>query len=333
MEFLTDTALHDAIVAVAGENRARCAVAFWGKGAETRVGDNARIICNLKMGGTNPWVIKKLMKQLGSDCVRQHDSLHAKVYLGRESAIITSANSSANGLGFEGKASYWREAGVRVTELSNVERWFEWLWERESRAITNADLKAAKATWKNRQRNLPTLPTFENFDVEQSRMPWPIYYVDSNWEYEEENIKNQGFTLDESLSERIDNGPELEHEDDIELMRDRWFLYWAARSNGRPAKRINLFWTHVGSQIIRGGFLMEEEKKPSDVLLASEEQPPIPFGIDSNFEDAFRQTISAPKFKPLTEETAGEHWYRDREPLLKPFWKELKANYMRLIGK
>lgn len=34
--------------------------------------------------------------------LRQSDYLHAKVYIGQEAAIVTSANASANGLGLEG---------------------------------------------------------------------------------------------------------------------------------------------------------------------------------------------------------------------------------------
>lgn len=333
MEFLTDTALHDAIVAITRESGARCAVAFWGKGAETRVGDDARIICNLKMGGTNPAVIEKLMQRLGSDCVRQHDSLHAKVYIGRESAIITSANASANGLGFEGTTSTWQEAGVRVREVSTVEKWFTDLWKRGTE-ITDEDLKAAKEAWKNRQRNLPTLTSFENFDVDQDRLPWVTYYQDATWIYNDDEISEQGLTLNKTLKHRIDDGAELHFDDEKDIIQDRWFLHWRTRNDGAPAQKIDLYWKHVGNQIVRGGFIWKGEETPSDVILASEDQPPVPFAINKLFEETFRQTISQKKFELFTlDDEENERWYRDREDLLRSFWKDLKVDYISLMGK
>ena len=61
-----------------------CALAFWGKceevytlkelAAETAV----RAICNLKMGGTNPKIIRELMKEENKE-FRHCNILHAKV--------------------------------------------------------------------------------------------------------------------------------------------------------------------------------------------------------------------------------------------------------------
>lgn len=77
-------------------------MAFWGKGAESLIfprPPHLQIVCNLKSGATNPKVIESIPRAF----VRQHDALHAKVYIGDDTAIICSANASANGLGFEGR--------------------------------------------------------------------------------------------------------------------------------------------------------------------------------------------------------------------------------------
>jgi hypothetical protein len=56
-------------------------------------GRNIRIICNLDMGGTNPQVIEILIN--GGAVIRQHERLHAKIYIGKYEAILTSANASS----------------------------------------------------------------------------------------------------------------------------------------------------------------------------------------------------------------------------------------------
>lgn len=332
MEFLTDTALHDAIVAIARESGARCAVAFWGKGAETRVGDNARIICNLRMGGTNPAVIEKLMKQLGRDHVRQCDKLHAKVYLGRESAIITSANSSANGLGFEGPDSYWLEAGVLVTELSNIESWFEALWKNGSRGISEADLQFANDAWNSRPKRELKIKSFANFEINQNRLPWIVPETEVEWGYKRKNIEEQGYPFNNITKKRIDDGLEIEFREEFEIMKFRWFLFFDDSKFESNPDNFELGWSYVGTDAIRGGFYWNNDNKERDVIL-SDANSYYPFEIDPEFRQAFLEVINKSNFNQFMKIEKGEKWYKNREHLLKPFWNELKIKYMSLIQK
>jgi hypothetical protein len=101
------------------------------------------------MGGTNPQVIRRLLDLVR---VRHCDALHAKIYLGSNRAIVTSANASANGLGIDGASSTtWIEAGYLTPDVTPIRIWFDALWE-SSNPITDADLTAAEATWLARQR-------------------------------------------------------------------------------------------------------------------------------------------------------------------------------------
>lgn len=145
MEFLTGIALHRAVERVLNNKAVKCAVAFWGAGAESLFGvdvKEARIICNLSMGGTNPTVIENLMKRYD---VRQCDALHAKVYIGDSKAVVGSANASTGGLGFEGKKG-WIEGGVEIQKVEPIVEWFDALWRDAdaTREISVADLESAK---------------------------------------------------------------------------------------------------------------------------------------------------------------------------------------------
>ncbi|MBC2382601.1 hypothetical protein HF257_22820 [Pseudomonas sp. WS 5106] len=148
---------------VAQEASLDVAIAFWGDGAEATIhpddGKPLRVICNLKSGGTNPAVIKLLVdraKEMAHVQIRQCDRLHAKLLVGPTSAIIGSANVSANGLGFEGvEVAHWLEAAIQTVDREEVEsaqEWFERLWlSTDSKPITDQDLAdAIEAYEKNR---------------------------------------------------------------------------------------------------------------------------------------------------------------------------------------
>jgi hypothetical protein len=158
------------------------AIAFWGDGAEAIIhphdGKPLRAICNLRSGGTNPAVIKLLVDRAKTSAhvqIRQCDRLHAKLLVGPTSAIIGSANVSANGLGFEGvEVAHWLEAAIQTFDREEVESaqdWFEQLWlSSDSRPITDKDLADATEAYENNRDGRPDYSrkgpfSFENYSV------------------------------------------------------------------------------------------------------------------------------------------------------------------------
>src|ERR1700722_20527201 len=135
MRLLSGTNLRESITRVSRGQNVCCAVAFWGRGASDLVGPllarNVRLICNLKMGGTNPEPIVELINS--GAVVQQVDRLHAKVYIGDDLAVVTSANASINGLGLEGDDLVgWIETGVEVP-AQDAPPWFEEIWKQSRR--------------------------------------------------------------------------------------------------------------------------------------------------------------------------------------------------------
>lgn len=139
----------------------KIAAAFWGEGAEQMFqgheGKTFQIICNLTMGGTNPEPIQRLMKTDGVE-VKMLNDLHAKVVLGEESAIVGSANFSANGLSLEeDEAPGWREAGLLTQDpqaLQSINAWFKSLW-RKAETIEDEGMEKAQAMWEKRRKIRP----------------------------------------------------------------------------------------------------------------------------------------------------------------------------------
>lgn len=135
----------------------RIAVAFWGQGAQDIIEASAnqyQIICNLKSGGTNPDVVRSVAAQANVS-ILQLDTLHAKVLISDNGALVSSANFSTNGLALEGfNSQTWEEAGVSLpgsaVERSAIIDWFEQLWDR-ARSISESDLEAAGRAWAQRR--------------------------------------------------------------------------------------------------------------------------------------------------------------------------------------
>lgn len=140
--------------AIKNADQVKLAVAFWGRDASNRLGlkPKAKVICNLKSGGTNPDEIRKMLNDKIE--VRQHNSLHAKIgCIGNEMSFVGSSNMSANGLGEEGGATKgWEESNIVFPNLEeNVEKRFDSLWN-SSKKITQKCLERAEESWRKRQQ-------------------------------------------------------------------------------------------------------------------------------------------------------------------------------------
>jgi hypothetical protein len=193
-QMITGSKLGSFLEKLADENDIRIAVAFWGDGACEKLKISSmnsppRIICNLQSGGTNPDEIKKiktsLSKQFGKDAqIRQHNKLHAKVYMSNARVVVGSSNASANGLSMQGRqCSGWAEANIHSVEpnlISETAEWFEALWTQAS-YITEDDLETAKAKWIPRRRTtLPEGHLHEPLDLFDELTKRPENYVDQN---------------------------------------------------------------------------------------------------------------------------------------------------------
>jgi hypothetical protein len=140
----------------------RMAVAFWGSGSIKALGldsgDPIQIVCNLTSGGTNPSVIRELIRR--GHGVRSDPRLHGKIYLGKGKTIIGSSNASANGLALEGnELKNWIEANVLTDDAEIVRRssaQFERSWAR-SEEITETMLRKAESDFRTRRRVAPII--------------------------------------------------------------------------------------------------------------------------------------------------------------------------------
>lgn len=132
--FLSNADLSAEIKIILAGGDVRCAVAFWGMGANAQFtppsGTRPRIICDVTLGGTSPIALSELGAP-SNENLRHIPGFHAKVYLSDKGAIVGSPNASRNGIGFDGPPNLI-EAGILLDPneqaFAETARWFETMW-------------------------------------------------------------------------------------------------------------------------------------------------------------------------------------------------------------
>jgi hypothetical protein len=330
--FLYGKDLDDAIREILERDNARMAVAFWGAGISELMpesGDNSQqLICNLMSGATNPHEIDKIRKYVN---VHQVDDLHAKVYLCDTHAIVTSANASANGLGFEGKEqSRWQEAGVLVKDTISIEQWFKDLWA-SSRPVKDDDIEKALEVWKPRQQCKPTVP-FARYVIPEDDVPLPLWYQSSNWTPRKEAVADQVGELTPEIEWAMDYGVEVyTNEDRTFFDQPRWVLHFRLGKSGKVTPKFKLEWAYT-DMLLKGVCEHEGYKGAYDCVIATNNPPPPPFDEkEPRLKEAFRSVINRKEYKFLLDDIKeSESWYAPRLGDIRAFWLDVKTEYNKL---
>jgi hypothetical protein len=327
MAFLSGNCLTEAIREVLSGSDVRCAVAFWGQGADGlfQPVKGARIVCNLLSGGTNPAVIELLVKS-GAN-VKHSDDLHAKVYLSNLGAVVGSANASANGLGLEaGEQAYWVEAGAKLDNTKVVADWFEELW-RVSRPISNADIAGAKEVYKKRRAVRPSV-SISNYDFGREPAPLMEWLASEPWNVNVARVQNELGYYDDNVGDRL---VALSVEDgDRELLQPgRWILSWTPRRDRLPNRRDGLWWWQVRRIIDNAGRPQAAPRgRWQPMVLMAEHPGPEPFSVrDPQFLDLFCNTLRQEEFEPLRREDYPRPWYIKNLGLMGTFWLTLQKSW------
>lgn len=142
--------------------KAKIAVAFWGRGAIEalkidRPDLDVEIICNLDSGACNPAEIKRL-KSHPHISVRSDPRLHGKVYWTPRGVVVGSSNASTNGLAVEDGLNGWAEANVFSDDSKLIATTLAWFEARKKIAyeVTDIHLHLAENIWNGRMQSAPT---------------------------------------------------------------------------------------------------------------------------------------------------------------------------------
>jgi hypothetical protein len=329
MEFLVGKKLDEAIIKICRSQRLYIAVAFWGKGAEKTIGRigkrDVKIICNLASGGTNPDIIEALSNEWPNRHIKQNDRLHAKVWIGDDEIVITSANASTNGLGLEGREAHWIEAGVRMKERQDIIEWFNAQWK-QSRQITLPQIELAKQLRSIKNWFRPTVD-FINYE---GKFPLITWWTGGEYTYQKGHIEKQIGYWSKELEDRLDDSPDIENPaEEPHYAPGSWFIFFDLDKMGnletRPPK---LHWIQI-ERILRKTHSYDGKKFLDAALVVEKNRlPPPPFDITSvKFREEFASLIRSRKYKPTLLDAfyykKGYWLQKSRVELMRNFWNDL----------
>jgi hypothetical protein len=336
--FKAGTQLTKAIADITRGENVRCAVAFWGLNAPSRMGipKNAKVraICNLRMGGTNAFEIEKLWKDKKHWDWRHSDTLHAKVYLSDKGVVVGSANASTNGLALEGQEQdSWMEAGIFLNdaELSSaVADWFEDLWK-SSKKITGKDIAIAKEAREKQRNGRPTLLSFVDYHLDKE-FPLITWYSESgDIEVNKKQVKRQLGDYSLEIRDLIDEGIDIEAaEDEALLTQNRWVLMYH-RKNAKELRGKDPFgWVQIHKPV-RQAFKYEDDENWRDVMIPNDRPSPPPFAVNTpDFRDAFYKVLERRDFSKLRDWETDGAWYLPRKERTQAFWVALQKEMRKI---
>jgi hypothetical protein len=248
------------------------------------------------------------------DSIHLLDSLHAKIYLGKSSALVGSFNLSQNGLSGEHK----HEAGFLVTEGEQL---------REIKAHFEMLKKLAQASYpENIQKiaQLEKIPPLLNHAVAEGVFPNPPsgtsikdyhplgsedFYI--CWE-PAQSVK--GVKLDhkalinslpdlaeDTLEDQVLHWTNFRPEDSVK--RGRWILLWQRlEKGGKPSANFRPYWFYIHDVVenaVKGTPYSTAaiQRKPASRITPSTE----PFVLDKKTIQAMRSALSSGDFAKLID--------------------------------
>ena len=253
--------------------------------------------------GSNPKAIQALKQEITWDKIFFLDDLHAKIYIGQDSAAIGSFNLSHNGFNVNGL----REYGVRVEMPDQIKQLREHFEELLSVAEARYPDTASK------ERRLSQLVQLSNLGIASGVFESPRYQTEFR-SFEPLTVndfyvvwyRGPELKLDPiKAREKLPTLPGLDLSriavnwfsalDDDLIEENKWMLIWRASETGYPTRK-KLAWLYV-HQVVRD--IVDDETYRTLILqLKKKKLPPEPFSLDSTTtQSAIKKCLALPEFK------------------------------------
>lgn len=266
--------------------------------------------------GSNPQAIEAIINEIGIDNVLFLNNLHAKLYLGSQSALLGSCNLSYNGIG-----GGLEEAAVLIndkTMLAKLNDLYAHYKKAAQQAYPTTEAKIEKLTQlisffnqtrdKRKQAAENQLAPDET-EIEEQRIPTlreyrhvaqPIYISG----YERETIQiNEETAKEELVKIKIEATGKIEEifrdymgfleEENIEC--GSWLLAWRAKDDGMPHRITHPYWLYIDVVIPNGA--MEDDYTKVVAELAKRKRPSEPFAINAEASKVIKAALRKKEFK------------------------------------
>lgn len=296
-------------------NPSKVAAAFIGTGwEEFLLSDNLEEIILSPTVGSNPNAIQQVIVQLGIDNVHFLDNLHAKIYIGVNSALLGSCNLSRNGFADSGNF----EVGFIFSEeedLQQLNEIFDNYRVEANERYPNSTSKEERLEKLYRQWQLskesrtdsPLVNSGE--DIAPSIVDWVPNKLErihiTGWSsyntYNEEVIRSALPDVDDPDDYFADERSLLEND---KIKEGDWVLSYRCKKNGHPYRNTGIDWIYVHHIIPNGAECEDDDRYTKLVGQAAHKTCPLqPFSLDDQTQALIRAALNLPQFEAFhTEE-------------------------------
>lgn len=241
--------------------------------------------------GTNPKAILSLAKEIGWDKVFFLNELHAKIFLGHESAVVGSANLTQNGL--SGQALI--ELCVEINSETGLQKIASIINDLKKRAKDQYQTTESKKmqivelerTWNAAIANrvFPKMQQeqnhFKEFEFLKENHFYVIWYKPCDCEYSED-VK--------AIERVMVNDIHFAQIDEVDI--DKWVLIWRITNSSKPHKTEHPRWMYI-HDLYGKGIVDEGYEYPMVAVQRNDRvvPSPPPFEITKEVESAFKATV------------------------------------------
>ena len=297
-------------------NPSKIAVAFIGSCWERfLLPDNLKEIILSPTLGSYPYAIDQVIDQIGIDNVHFLDNLHAKIYIGANSALLGSCNLSRNGFSDNGNF----EVGLIFSEeedLQQLNEIFDTYKAEANASYPDATSKKKRLRklyrqWQvSKESGTDSILVNNGEDVAPSILDW---VPDKS-----ERIHIAGWSYDLTYNKEVIRAalPDVDNPDDyfadqLSLLEDDkieegdWILsYQCTKKDGSPHQKGKIDWVYVHHVIPKGGECEDDHRYTKLVGQAKNRKfPHHPFVLDAPTKKLIRAALILPQFEAFyTEE-------------------------------
>lgn len=243
--------------------------------------------------GMNPKAIVALAKAIGWDKLFFLNELHAKIYLGRLSAIVGSANLTQNGL----SGHTLIELCVEINSETGVKEIGRFLTDLKSRAQNlyptterkKAQIRELERTWNaaianriiclppNRPDKSNNFTDFEHLGEDHFYVCW---YQDGDFELADDLKAIENEIQDQMHFAKSDN-----------VKTDKWILTWRINNQSLPFGKVRPEWMYI-HEVYDDGVIKGDDDYPKCAIERSDKvTPEPPFELTSEVENAFKRAV------------------------------------------
>lgn len=283
----------------------KIAVAFVGKGWKKFISkEHLHEIVVSPTIGSNPKAIEEIMKEIGAEKVYFLDQLHAKIYIGKETALVGSCNLSDNGMA----DGHLLESAVffdESTSILQLQKTFESY--KDLASVQYPDLAAKKtrlrmltkqwntAVWHGVAKDEYEEPPVSEYESALDTIHI-VWYQQDELDYNSDAIgaivpDSKGMSPDDYFSDVL----QFLEEDPIE--QGDWILCWHCKNNGSPRKNGDVSWMRAHHVIPHG--VIDEEYTKLVGQAKNLKKGSAPFRLDSRTKELIRKALCSGQFPEL----------------------------------